>query len=140
MEVTHGQADYRNSTSVLGSAMSRPRMDVWQQQLRDFDAAQPQPPTVQPPATVPPSPPPSRTTASATKKAARQTPLQWLINAIDRFPEKEGEGREEYFRQLERKMRNDKALKGRTWKAVYIGRKVYELDLLPRRQQRQKPD
>jgi hypothetical protein len=90
--------------------------------------------------TVPLSSPPPPLTS---REAARLDPKSWLVHAPDRFPEREGESREEYFKRVAQHMRRE--LKERAWKsAEYIGKKLYEFKLLPLRQPRvrlpQKPD
>ena len=63
-------------------------------------------------------------------------PLQWLAHAVVRFPEQAGEQRGDYFDRLEVKMRRE--LKGKALKAVSIGRQLYAINALPRRQPRPK--
>jgi hypothetical protein len=85
------------------------------------------------------SPPPTTTTAATPptpKAAARLEPLQWLAWSVVRFPEQKNEGRAAYFERLAGKMQ--KELKARARKAVWIGRQLYALNILPRRQSRTK--
>jgi hypothetical protein len=97
-------------------------------------------PTSSPSQLAPPAPAPAAaktaTPAPITaKEAACLDPKSWLVHVPDRFPEKEGETRDEYFKRVAKRMRRE--LKERAWGSPeYIGKKLYEFKLLPLRQPR----
>jgi hypothetical protein len=85
---------------------------------------------------VPPPKPHPPLPAITAKEAARLESPQWLVHAVVRFPERKNESRAKYFERLAGKMRGE--LGDRAWGAVHLGRQIYELGLLPRRQLRAK--